>query len=232
MEKRAACGFTLVEMIIALALSMVVLIAIVTVSTNMIRMQFQDIRSGNVNNFTWIALDRMNRELENATHLESPGPGVADTSNVMSGCVNWSNRANPNGGAIDTVSPSPYSDVTAFYYCVCTGSEGNGCSQDSLYRYALVTPAGSPTCPYPVPGGFKCGDAPQGSATQDIVVYKSFFHLNYSVGDPFFTKSSPVSGVEMHYTVGKKPDTVDPQAKHFDISTMVGMNKSYNNGSD
>ncbi len=204
---RASPGFTLLELIIALSLSLFVLVAVIAVVTAVIRYQFEGLRKGQVTGLTLYSLARMHRELENATHLDLPST-ASPAGSVLSGCSNWSANMNPLPNQIDSSQP-----VEAFYYCVD--------SNNSLLRYS-----GTGICPYspqPAPCGSGSGFTP--------VVYRNFYLMD-GLGY-FFKRSTEVAGVEMSYIIGKATPTAEvPIPVAYKLSTKVGMNKAYGNPLD
>lgn len=208
-------GFTLIELLIALTMSVFVMIAIVGVSTSMIRYQFEGIRRGEATGSSLVALDRIHTELENATYLQLPAAGVP--GDVLTGCLDWSAlMINPSppptyGYAIDRTP----ANVSSFYYCV----DGNS----TLWRYSKQ---GVGSCPY--------GAAPNCGTTSggEALVPQVFFHTQPPY-EKFFRRSLDTTGVELHFIVGKATATTNvPVPVFYEYHTKIGMTKSYNNPSD
>ncbi|MBI5629460.1 MAG: hypothetical protein HY921_01100 [Elusimicrobia bacterium] len=205
MKIRKAGGFTLIELLIAAVLSIAVLLGIISLSSSILRYQYEGVRKGKVSGQTLFALSRMQKEIEEATHLELPSYS-STTGNVLSACANWSMALSPPGGAsVDSTLA-----VSSFYYCVD--------SSNSLLRYSGTT------CPYTAPAS--CG-----SGTFETVVYQNFYLMdNYSY---YFARASDVGGVEMHYIVGNSTPTANvPNPAAYKINTKIGMRKNYLNTYD
>lgn len=209
-------GLTLIEMIVAIFLSSLVLLAIVGVAAQMIRFQMEGTTKSGVAGWTMISLDQMNRELQDATALYCPsaGPGYgcgSTTSSYLSGCKNYSLM--PPGSRI---SPDLSVPITAFYYCVDNNLH-------NLLRYQMQG-----ACPYaPQP---TCG---QGSYT--LVAQKVY----PDPGDPqcnqCFRRADDVGGVELNFNVG---DPINPPQSgmknpvYMKVQTKIGMKKPYNDPYD
>lgn len=120
-------GFTLTELVISLTLSSFILVGIVGVASQMVRFQMEGKTKGDVTGWTLISLNKMNKELEDATVLDYP----TTTGDYISGCSNYT-RITP--GKIDASLAT-----TAFWYCV---------SGNQLMRYQSVgaCPMAAPTC--------------------------------------------------------------------------------------
>lgn len=133
-RRRAALGFTLTELVISLTLSSFVLVGIVGVASQMIRFQMEGKTKGDVTGWTLISLNKMHRELENATVLDYP----TTTGDSISGCSNYTKVT---GGVIQVGGA-----IEAFRYCV---------SGNQLMRYGSTgaCPMGAVTCG--VTGGYE-----------------------------------------------------------------------------
>jgi prepilin-type N-terminal cleavage/methylation domain-containing protein len=212
-------GFTLIELIVALVLSAFVLVGIVGVATQMIRFQMEGHKKGDVTGWTLLSLAKMNKELEDASVLDFPPPGLppADRGDHISGCSNYTRGSIPPG-PIDASLP-----VTAFWYCVQTDWywEEAKRTTNRLLRYSSIG-----SCPAIAPS---CGSEP-------FEVYALDFYkrdgLNY-----FFRRADDVSGVEVNYTVGiaTAADAANanmPNPVFIKVQAKIGMNKSYNNTAD
>lgn len=124
MRARRAVGFTLVELIIAIALSSAAMLALTAVFMPMVRTQLQSMNDLRSQGDAMSAHKGLIQSLRDASEIYSPLEDAG--SNVLSGCVNYDTAL---GGRIDDGQ-----QVKAFYYCVANGK---------LY-YHTVSPAGSP----------------------------------------------------------------------------------------
>jgi prepilin-type N-terminal cleavage/methylation domain-containing protein len=207
---RAPEGFSLIELLIALSISLFVLVGIVSLNTSMVRFHFEGIRRGEVTGMTLYGLSQLHRKLENASHLQFPN-STSPSGNILSGCVNWSAALSriTGTGKIDAGA-----SVESFYYCVD--------SANSLMLYR------SSVCP-PVPPA-SCGSASAGM-DMETVVFRNFFKMDNQ--PQFFKRSAAVAGVELHYIVGHATPTANvpiPVAYKFNIK--IGMNKASHNAED
>lgn len=230
-RRRCEKGFTLLELIVALSLSVFVLVGVITVATSMVRYQMDAIRKGSATGGTLMAITRMTKEIEDSTYLKCPGndPSCpALTGDEVSGCTNWSTQ---NQGADKRIDPtldpdgagplSAATNVTSWRYCV---------SANSLLRYENQ----GTSCSVPITA---CG----GGTPETVVWQKPGFYKMDNIGY-FFKRSNDIGGVELHFIVGYATKTVlgggaggpvDPNpTAYFKFDTKVGMNKSYNNTSD
>ncbi|MBI4377042.1 MAG: prepilin-type N-terminal cleavage/methylation domain-containing protein [Elusimicrobia bacterium] len=203
----ASRGFTLVELLIAVALSLIVLMGVVSMAAWMISRQYEGIRKGEVTGAVLYSLGRMNKELADGTYLAQP----AGADRVIRGCSNWSTMLSPPG----RLDPNPNTPVTAFYYCYapaeCGGEAGN-----SLLRYWHDS-----ECPNAAPVS-RCGEAPgSGWSGPELMLMGCFYP---ATSNPF-RRANDVAGVAMNFSVGRTTPT-------FVVNTRISMNKSYNNPSD
>jgi hypothetical protein len=236
MSRRPA--FTLVELIVALVLSTFVLVAIVGVTSQMLRYEFEGSRKASSTNWSLLAHNAIKKDVGGASAIFCPSvcagvnnpPGCGGAtgcgtvqSNYLSGCGNYSFQpyypaaAGPTDGA---------DKVTSFYYCVQTAGTPSG--DPWLWRYSQGP--GSATCPHPAPGS--CGGASAGSRVE--VVAQDFYP--YAANTWYFRREAS-GGVEAQFTVGigttsvpGKQNTAVPTAQH--IGMKVSMNKSFGNSLD
>lgn len=236
MKQRPA--FTLIELIVALVLSTFVLVAIVGITAQMLRYEFEGTRKSVSTNWSTAAQDAIKKDLSSASVLYCPsasginhtglgGAGCTQvTSQVLSGCANYT--FNPAASV-----PTPTRGTTAFHYCVwCGGALPDNCATPTktpwLLRYELTTTPPTYTCPMALPN---CGTTPNYTVVaQDI-------YLN--AGNTwFFKRDDAVSGVEVQFMVGIGTaalagtllNTAIPTAQR--ASFRVSMNKSYGNSLD
>jgi Tfp pilus assembly protein PilV len=224
-------AFTLIELIVALVLSTFVLVAIVGVTSQMLRYGFESGRKSESTNWSLMSLNSMKKELLRGSILISPPPPNGTTSMVLSGCSNWTT----NTGFATVMGAPPCvmagankgcpldgnaGNVRSFYYCVWSGHA------DGVPR--LLHYAGTGTCPIsPMPtcgvtGGF------------DVVAHRIYPDAGAAY---IFKRDDTKSGVEMQFMVGYgtasvtgTPSSAVPTAQH--IRTTLSMNKSYGNSLD
>lgn len=227
-------GFTLTELIMSTTLSALILVAIIGVSTQMVKFQVESTRKGDVTGWTLVSLNQMNRELEEASVLDCPRPATGTVppytnpcdgvgSSILRGCSNYTRATNSYINP-DTGVNYP---TTAFYYCVPTA----GTYANNLLRYALVTTGtGARTCII----NPTCGNAPTGGQTMDVISTNVY---QIDPATPFFRRADEIMGVELNYIVGiatpsahalkGPPMTGGPVPIHVRFTTKIGMNKSY-----
>ena len=208
-RKAGAAGFTLMELVVSLALSTLVLVGVLMFATSVIKTQFLETMRGKVSGTTLLSLDQLRADMVNATYLQSPASG--STSDVLSGCSNYSSRSLNAGGKLASGDP-----IASFYYCV----DGN----NTLWRYSVTA-----TCPFPTPCA--CGPGACGGVSPTPVVYRNFFHripVNY-----FFARSADTAGVELIYIVGNSTPTVSaPVPVSYKFDTKIDMVRAYDNPVD
>ncbi|MHB2025276.1 MAG: PilW family protein [Elusimicrobiota bacterium] len=217
-------GFSLIEMIIAVFLSLMVLLGIISVSTAIIREHFEGMQKGKLSGETILSLDQMDKEIENADSLGSV------TGTAVSGCANWSNIAlgPASGGPLNSAQP-----VESFYYCAAA-MPGTNPQSYTLWRYSCVS-AGPPYmppyhCPFPAPS--PCGAAlgVSGCSGPVSIVYNSLYP-DPLWGATFFGRTT--EGVIMHFMVGNiNPTPQHPVPIFYRVNENLSMQKSYNDASD
>jgi prepilin-type N-terminal cleavage/methylation domain-containing protein len=196
-------GFSLIELVVALAISGMVLLAIVGASSQMIRWHIESANKGTDTAWTLNANLRMNQEIQNAHALYCPG-NVGCAASALSGCFNYSFLS---GGPIDASLP-----ITAFYYCV--GNFGTP-STPSLLRYMRLG-----VCPMPAPS---CG-----SGAPEIIARNV-----YPTSAPYFVRRNDLPGVQIRYLVGKPvPTSTVPIPVFTPFESIIPMEKSYPNTID
>lgn len=204
MTIRGRKGFSLIELLVAMGLSIFVMGTIIMLSTSTVRSQLDSARKGSATGATLYGLVRMQAELEDASYLSRP-PDSTPTGDILSGCTNWSAVL---GTRLDTSK-----NVTAFYYCV---------NNNRLLRYSNAP--GSNTCNIPAPS---CG-----SGNYETVVYSKPGFYRQS-GWSYFVRNPDSSGIMLHAVVGNAtPTQQNPNPSFFKFDTRMGMMKSYNNALD
>ena len=219
-------GFTLLELVIALALSSIVLVGVFAMMASMVQYEAEGLRKGSVNGWSLASLVAMNREIEDASVLVTPRTGGADTLVV---CDNWSRLMNKTGGATLMGGASV---STVYQYCWdptvnvlrrMTSQPGGGCP--SSLGYALPT----------------CNAATYGAASVMATgVYKD------TAGDNIFTADPTSTGtIRIRYTVGNPTagtaaanegngltNFQNPQTMSFDTRISLDRAVGLGNGSD
>ncbi len=212
-------GFTLLELVIALALSSFVLVGVMMLATTMVRQHIDTMRSGNVSSLTLYALDGMNRDIESATHIDSNYPPVGGGPTIAV-CQNWSPLTSSimGTGAID----GQVNDVYTYIYCVDgynTGAAGMG-NGNSLWRYSHQG-----ACDIDPPVAITCGSSPNAGAWQQVI-QKNMWPADAGTGysGDYFTRLRDGSGVALNYIVGfSTPSNNNPSPSYFKASYTIHL---------
>lgn len=211
-------GYTMLELLIAVSLSMVVLMAVFGVLTSMFRFQVEGLKKNTVTGWSLSSLMKMNKEIESASVLAYPTN--ATPVDTVVGCTNWSR-------IITTGKADANQNVIVFYYCYDSAS---------LTIRRLAEESAATVCPASPPGLPACSAAWGGAnRTNDVIAVGVNRH---SSGALMFTKDDNFGGLRVRYSVGSpvytpvagKPDVVNPQYMEFD--TGISMSRSYLNTND
>lgn len=215
-----ARGFSLLELLIAVSLSVIVLMAIFGMMTSMFRFQVEGLKKSTVTGWSLASLMKMNKEIESASVMAYPTD--ATPRDWIVGCTNWSRILST--GKMDTNQ-----NVVVFYYCY------DGTANGTIRRLAEESAATAcPTSPVALPA---CSDVWGGAnRTNDVIAVGVNRHSTGSPG--VFTRDDGVGGVRVRFTVGEKtfvhvdgkPDVVNPQYMEFD--TSITMSRPYLNTND
>ncbi|MBI4677940.1 MAG: prepilin-type N-terminal cleavage/methylation domain-containing protein [Elusimicrobia bacterium] len=212
-------GFTLIEILIAMSLSSFVLIALVTVLASMLRYHVDTSLRGEVSGWTVVALDRLNSEVEETTHINSPALGTSGDN--LDGCVNFSRQlydsnTSAAGGRLDGNK-----DVLAFRYC---RNPDIGGGIPALLRLTVSGPG--LVCPDNIPAGCALG------ANASVVIRNLHYRDNDATATPpIFTNRG--DGIEMHFAVGSStmpttgPTSQLPVPVHLKVDTFLRANRPY-----
>lgn len=213
MRRDPRAGFSLIEMIIALSLASIVLIAVVGVAASMVRFHMEGMRKGSVTGGALVSFVKMAREIESANVLVYPSAATPNTDTLVV-CNNWSRLMAPSpGAALDPAQP-----VEVFYYCY---NPGAGVPQGKIWRYQTAGPC--PTTPPPIP---TC----DGTAFADSTLMA--YNVERLSGNLMFRRDT-IGGVRIRYVVGEQAATEIhkvPIFIPFDLS--LGLQKSYKTDAD
>ncbi len=232
-------GFSLIELMIAATLAIAVMLAVVSLSTNVVRQHLQAVHKGEVSGASLTAMDRLNRDIQSATYLAIP-KGTLPQGNTVGGCLDWSGSMNGvgTGGVYSTFGVGGTSAY--FIYCVT----GAGARFGSLIRYPG---AGSPQMTLANCNAFPtvgvCGANASNGALPEVWVRGDGVNFGLSRGDNnpgyYFARSTDTDGVELHYILGNSTVTGDAASRpgqfvpqFYKVDTKIRMMKSYNNGAD
>lgn len=229
--RRRPAGFSLVELIIAIALGAIVMGGLFGIMTSMIRFQTDSLRKGSVTGWALAGIVKMNKEIENANVIAWPVSGNPNSDYVV-GCINWSRAASPNpvvngvggpGGPLDTGSP-----VTVFYYCYNGQGSYDGDNVHGQLRRMANTGFGV-TCPMTniFPSGLPICSASAAFQTNEVIATG----VNYRLAGPnnVFAWDDSMRGIRIRFTVGKEnaitpspgnPEMVNPQFVTFNTAVI------------
>lgn len=125
-------GFTLMELVVAIALSSMVMIALTTLFLPIVRTQMRSLNDLHSQGDAMTAHRGLLQSLRDASEIYHPAQGSADW---ISGCSNYDSTL---GAPIDGSAPN-----RSFYYCVAGGR---------LYYHSQTGAVGAPTaCPMSPP---------------------------------------------------------------------------------
>lgn len=226
--RRRRGGFTLLELLIAIGLGALVLVALYSILGSAVRFQVESLRKGSVTGWSLASLTKMSKELEDAQVLVWPQEPPSDTSDYLVACINWSRT--PGVGRIDATQP-----VTVFYYCYDGNADGK------LWRYydvgnAVSCPASSPGNPPALPpcnGGF----TPTGQGGADVIAVG--VNRLAPTNPKVFALDDDIRGVRVRYTIGRRavgvptagqPDIRNPQ--FMDVNLGIPLQRQYINTND
>jgi hypothetical protein len=215
-------AFTLVELLIALVLSTFVIMALFGVTSQMMRGHMESSAKAAASGWALMSLDSMQKELANGNVLYCPyvdgshAGCSGQTSNVLSGCSDYTLNPNaglgPSGGPLDGVA----ANVKSFYYCIWSAGTPSGTPW--LLHYTGTT---CPINPEPT-----CGSGSFAVVAQGIYPYDPAQNF-------YFQRADDIAGVRLAFTIGDSTATANnPNPSYTKISTRVPMQKSYSNNSD
>ncbi|OGS41839.1 MAG: hypothetical protein A2506_03870 [Elusimicrobia bacterium RIFOXYD12_FULL_66_9] len=214
-------GYTMLELIIAVSLSVVVLMAIFSVMTSMFRFQIEGFKKSTVTGWSLASLMKMTKEIESASVLAYPLD--ATPRDYLVGCVNWSR-------IISSGQADSNQNVVVFYYCYDSANK-------TIRRLAEEpAAAGCPGTATVAPALPACNAIWGGANRQNDVIATNV--NRHSSGAFVFTRDDGIGGVRIRFVVGEKtyvhvdgkPDVVNPQYMEFD--TGVSLSRSYLNSND
>lgn len=207
---KARFGFTLVEMIVAVALSSIVMVGLIDITASMLERHFEGIRHGAVDSETLYSLDQMRLELEAATYYSNPSTSSSASMSIQ-GCGNYSMQpiTLPNGTQTNQIYGAQ--PISSFAYCVqnLCASGAVPCDPSGYTGpYDLVRYASSGSCM-----SISCG----GGGGQTLVYQNVYLEPSFS--NPFYLNSQ-FGGVDMHLIVGYPVATaVEQTPTYYQIDT-------------
>lgn len=216
MTRTGRAGFTLMELVMAMAITGIILLTVMYLSTNAVRYQTESVLKSEAASSALYSLAQMRRELEDATYIQ-PKPGGCTLSggcNQIAGCLNWNFVTN------SASNPASSTPTTEFDYCL---------ANNQLYRYEHP---GCTTTYAPA-----CGSV--SSDLKEIVVAQppGLFHTDYpGAANPIFIKSGD-SSIDLHYVIGfpgqgALADPRVPVPADYLFNIRINVNKSYSDTLD
>jgi prepilin-type N-terminal cleavage/methylation domain-containing protein len=201
---KARSGFTLIEMLVAVALSSIVMVGLIDITASMLERHFEGIRHGKIDSETLYSLEQMRLELEAATYYSYPNTASPSGMSIQ-GCGDYFSATSPG-----TQIPAPGATISSFAYCLenhCTGSNPDLCDPSGYtgpYDLVRYSNTGCPT-------SCKSG-SPQTLIYQNVYLEPGFpnpFYLNPQFG-----------GVDLHMVVGYPVATaVEQTPTYYQIDT-------------
>ncbi len=184
-------GFSLLEMIIALSISLLAVIAMLDLTTMLLTAQISGQHGLGAQGDALLVLKSLQADIRPATHIESPSPlGIADS---LSGCVNDDPQKGAGAAGILVAGQTNWS----FYYCVSGGT---------MYRYVSSGP--SALCPMAPPA---CGTS--GALTLSAQIAHSAGH------GAFFSRQGGGNTIGIDYQTGSSsPQSVDTSIAFLESS--------------
>lgn len=215
-------GYSLIELMIAMSLASIVMVAVVSVSSSLIHFQVEGMRKGRVTGWALMSVMTMNREIEDANVLVHPLTGGADWVVV---CNNWSRLQSAADKRMDTTLP-----VRVVYYCFLE----TGTNPDRpLYRYINVGAYPAVSCPasFTPPA---CGNTSPGFAYTEMGIVASGV---YRTATNPFTREPTGKGLNIDFRIGNPAPTgaelvKTPVPVTMPVKITIAMQKQYGNTSD
>ncbi len=203
------------EVVLALGLSSLVMMALMVISTQMIRQHMHELGVGAATSNALLALGSLNNDVENATYIRVHAT-VDFPGNEFSGCSNWSAEY---GGRMAPAALE-LGAITAFFYCYTDPAVG---TPGEIFRYF----DDNGPCPFSPPS--TCGLSSGGITPTKVAGYVTK-HGTYEI---FSFSTSPTSGLAVHFTVGlstaggvkKDAGIVGTELR---VDTFIRFNKSFN----
>lgn len=212
-KRRSQAGFSLLELIIAISLASLVLIAVTNLAASAVRFQMEGIRKGSVTGWSLISFMAMSRELENGNVLVAPNTTGGDLAYV---CNNWSRLMAASPGArLDTSNPV---ELIAFCYDP---------SSKQMWRY--YNSGAGLTCPASPPSITCNGGVPAGFSTANIIGW----NVERLGGQNIFQRDNTIGGLRVRYVIGEQAASMKyktPMYTPFDVG--LSMQKQYSDTSD
>lgn len=209
--KRGQAGFSLLELIIAISLASLVLVAVTNLAASAVRFQMDGIRKGSVTGWSLVSFVTMSKEVENANVLVWP-TGSADTIIL---CNNWSRlMAAAPGARLDTTQP-----LEVIYYCYNPATK-------ALWRYYT---AAAGTCPASVAGSVPACTGAAGFPDMQQIAW----NVERLSGQNVFMRDDTIGGARIRYVVGQQTaDVKHPITIYTPFDVGLSMQKQYSDTSD
>ena len=211
-------GFSLIELLLAVSLSSLVLLAVLGVATSMIRFHLEGIRKGTVSGGAVLSFVMMSREIESANVLVYPYAGSMNTD-LLVVCNNWSRVLPGAGGARLNAA----ANVDVISYCYNPGAK-------IIWRYFVSGPALQ--CPPSPPAIPACDGAAYSNFPAGIAMASKVERLGVA---RIFSRIASFGGVSLQYAVGEQapnPTGGRPVPMFIPYRVSLTMQKAYANTAD
>lgn len=224
-KKNRQAGFSLLELVIAVSLASLVLIAVASIASQMARAQVEGMRDGTSTGWSVISYMSMAKEIEDSNVLGYPSTdGTSADAIVM--CKNWSRMIGTAPGgklAATDAATGAVATVSVIQYCLDTTDPANLV----LRRYENTGTA--VTCPSPA-SPVTCTSTPTGTWTKTDVVG---FRVERLASAQIFTRDNASGGVRLQYVIGRQTATTnDPNPKSTPFDIKIAMSKQFSSTSD
>lgn len=228
MMKKSKCraGFSLLELVIAVSLASLVLIAVASIASQMARQQVEGMRDGTSTGWSVISYMAMAKEIEDSNVLAYPSTnGTAADAIVL--CKNWSRMLGPLPGsklANTDAETGAVATVSIVQYCLDTTTDPT-----NYFIRRFENTGTAVACPNPA-APVACTSVPGGTWTKtDVVGYR----VERLSGASLFTRDNSVGGLRMQYVIGRQTATTnDPNPKSTPFDIKIAMSKQYSSTLD
>jgi prepilin-type N-terminal cleavage/methylation domain-containing protein len=214
-------GFSLIELVIAVSLASLVLVAVASLAMQMTRSQVEGIRSGTMTGWSVVSYITMAKEIEDANVLAYPiVDGTAQDAIMI--CKNWSRNAGATPGVGAKLDANGV--VSVIQYCLDTTAPVAPLTGFVMRRYARASAAEvCPAAAAPV----ACNAAGPGwienGAASNAVVG---FRVERLTGQAIFLRSNAIGGVRVRYVIGNQAGTPQqPIPKFTTFDYGISMQK-------
>lgn len=183
-KRRKPSGFTLIELIVATAISSVVLVGMFSIATNLVSAEIDGMRSGTVTGFTMAAIGGMNADIGAAGAIGYPGQNV--WSDFLEVCTNWSTRP-----AVPAAVDNGVGNTVTTY---CYDSADPPPFGNAILRSVVPHGVGAAACPTAAP--------PACTSANYSIVATGVYRDPVSNGPLFYSDPKTLNALRLRFVVG------------------------------